>query len=439
MSSSLSSESDSVQERSSDLEYNDISLLDDLLNGRTRAPLTVRHYRAFLRSRDLDTTALDFCVWCVNYRRRFKALSRTEQSKSRPMDELPPQCLSPKSPDAQIPPMTSSSPLPPSPPPVYDLATGSDHSARRDDRYRLSLASRLTADQDEEKAVESEKPIREWLQFGSKAPYIQPWDRQEEQRRQGEPLVDLPFARECQRVVETCVNTTQGSLLLPLSARDTLVEDLRSTTHPSVFEEVESDYRVYLLSSTFRAFHRESAENINRMGRASRVAGGFLFILTAIIIDALLISRHPDRWLRLATLPALFTGILLIVQGASGVCIILTSFDIANADSHKKWDKQGAPPQAYTCLLSEKSGKVICSNMLSKNPRDSLDLQPQCGTDCSSISSTSERYMKIDEPIIKRMQRTIILRAVLSTALLSVIYYVTILSFPIFASLNEEG
>jgi Regulator of G protein signaling domain len=266
---------------------------------------------------------LQFFLWFRYYERRFSQLPPNEKVLSQPWTPEKDVLLSPRSPRG-------------GPPPQVEIFKGTDfeakniHSDKLKNPFNDGYSSRLGVD-DDSSAIHS--PVRQDIKksvamtFEGADVKLQPckWRPNSSSLPAPDrhPVTIQPFREEISRIVATYIaDDAPRQLNLSSRERNSLLQALAQTTHPSAFLEVIHTVEWSLRHQAYPNFIRWVIGNCNRP--RLRFCGALgSSILTAGLVGVVLLtlSSANRSWRVIAMLP-LVIGIAMLFCVWNGVCLV---------------------------------------------------------------------------------------------------------------------
>lgn len=199
-----------------------------------------------------------------------------------------------------------------------------------------------------------------------------------------------------------------ANLRMPLSLRDSTLEAISTTTHPSAFNGVSNYCRDRLAIEAMPCFITSALKNLSpRSARIRYVLSIGLFVLT-IALTALSVLLSWPRWFRLAFAPLLFLAVLTAVLASLGFCAYRYYRRIREDADHPSSATLSASVSPFDDLESARK------HDLSNNPSGKWEANDRNASDRRKKRVLALTPVKA--PLILRLQRRLLLRSAVVVA-----------------------
>ncbi|TID27624.1 regulator of G protein-like protein [Venturia nashicola] len=285
---------------------------DNILDGRTLPPATLEDFMDYLIYVAHDAETLQFYLWLKEYRKRYASLRREEQALSpewqaRPVED---RKLTQKKEG------TGSSGAFPVVDKESEMRMKDLSRAAKDVFDEPPMSPTATATDYESfitKSVDSQKTFQEHSDDANTAVGLK-W----------QPFTCQPFRSEIAKVVAHYF-APGAPRELNISDRDRtqLLHALQHTTHPSVFQFVETIIEATLRNQLHPNFVRWSICNGNKPKVLYVRVMGVSHTFFGLFIAIMLTLSHVSRWWRIFNAPITWIGLATWIAAHKGLCVIL--------------------------------------------------------------------------------------------------------------------
>ncbi|KAG8904483.1 hypothetical protein FRB99_001659 [Tulasnella sp. 403] len=316
-------------------------VVETILTGQTRSPITLDDLRAFLRSsnRSPELTALDFLTVFTAYKTAFFALPPSEQAPhpytvienlamlgvGNTPPKVPPKDVPPSPLKFNTVPVTTPSPTVTVPPPVATslisfgrLRRGTNSTLvsfplnRQPARARAATFS-STGDDDDNDSQKQHKRKPSNLQ--SFSPHLL------------DP-VEQPMRRELQLIVDDYLSGPSSRMLMAIvtsTAISLALSETELTTHPSTLEPIATALSAHLNTRVLPEFFNAAVINLSRETSKGRLLMASLVLSIAVILTAVFVALPQTfpRWSRLALTPLYLISIGYAIGSQTSLCFWL--------------------------------------------------------------------------------------------------------------------
>lgn len=325
--------------------------MSDIVQGRTCVPISLHEFRLYLKYQEHSLENLDFYLWFQDYKRRWDQLPLDAKLLSPPPQEKP----------SYVGYVLSSS--------VKQYNT--DHIESGDSG--LIGAHGEAGDTVEESSIRHSNTsvgatdskhydANSTLTSSTYAGHYHDMKNVPSHNSyyQGTDPKSQPFRAEIEQVLKTFFSeTSEKELNIDGYIRQYVLNNIRYTTHPEVFEPVRDKVYETIERSSMRNFMNHALQNIDRhevLVRYSMAISCMILVACVIIFTFVF---HAPRWYRIFVLPAAMSSIAIFVFARRGLCFnrtmlstrMLSSYELIGAAEEREDDTYG--PQKFEFYETE--------------------------------------------------------------------------------------
>ncbi|KAL1960516.1 hypothetical protein VTO42DRAFT_7815 [Malbranchea cinnamomea] len=368
---------------------------DNIINGYTCSPCTVRDFMDYLLYVERAAENLQFFLWYRDYKRRFAHLPPSQRSLSPEWTKKPRHAQSLQS-------------IPQDDP----LRAGASSSSlpRRDiePRQRPSSNASISAAFDDNppssrESMSSSCPIRQTRELGHR------WEQAKPENGSGlHPNSSQPFRMETSRIIATyIVDGSPRQLNITAEERGMLLHALETTTHPSAFKQVADTVEWHLRQQSHPNFIRWAMVNSSGSRKTMARVVSTAAVIAGLIVGIVPIFSSAGRAWRAMSAVVLVPSIASTIIAWGGSCFVMIC--VHRRHLH--------PWEFFTELDEDDALGKPCANT------DAFDAFGEANSyeDAPWIPKYKERHFfqrvfdpetRIEDPALKHLQTATLLRSI---------------------------
>ncbi|KAF7870450.1 hypothetical protein EAF04_004194 [Stromatinia cepivora] len=374
---------------------------DNIINGGTCPPMTVREFMNFLEFVEHAPENLQFFLWFRDYTLRFEK------------------------------------PRPPNPFSTPPATATSEHQAFALSEYQNGLAVRFYD------GAEDERPINQTKSTMTSQPqFIAPWeadiDKEEASSKEAPPSAqasyreiakqvfvsagvkipdtNLPYRDEIDRIIAIYI-ADSGSRQLNLASRQrkTLIDRLSTTTHPAAFQPIIKTVEYGLRHQAHPNFIRWSICNGNKPRQVFAKGLGVALIIFGFLYAILTTLSKMSRGWRAFSAMFWVLGVSTLYAALRGMCVVLHGLHHRHLRPWELWESEGPSMNLEDASSGEKNEEYPWVKKYEKR---------------FIIRKIFDREVWIQEPALRQIQDIIFLQSLLTGFGVASVFTVIFLAVP---------